>query len=108
MAAGFFTVELLNGGFHLGLAVTQLPEAKRLRQGTLAYLHEGRQPLPDECLIDFFLGGALLLHLLDDDVRLRYFSGGERVVFEAGFDVYELIVEFSFCFCYGAVFTVLG
>ena len=67
MAAGFFTVELLNGGFHLGLAVTQLPEAKRLRQGTLAYLHEGRQPLPDECLIDFFLGGALLLHLLDDD-----------------------------------------
>ena len=54
MAAGFFTVELLNGGFHLGLAVTQLPEAKRLRQGTLAYLHEGRQPLPDECLIDFF------------------------------------------------------
>lgn len=96
--AGFFTVELLNGGFHLGLAVTQLPEAERLHQGTLAYLHEGRQPLPDECLIDFFLGGALLLHLLDEDVRLRYFPGGERVVFEAGFDVYELVVEFSFVF----------
>ena len=78
--------------------MTQLPEAERLRQGTLAYLHEGRQPLPDECLIDFFLGGALLLHLLDDDVRLRYFPGGERVVFEAGFDVYELVVEFSFVF----------
>ena len=76
----------------------QLPEAERLQQSTLTNLHEGRQPLPDECLIDFFLGGALLLHLLDDDARLRYFPGGERVVFEAGFDVYELVVEFSFVF----------
>ena len=86
----------------------ELPEAERLRQGTFAYLHEGRQPLPDECLINFFLGGALLLHLLDEDVRLRDFPGGKRMVFEAGFDVYELVVEFSFCFCHGAVFTVLG
>ena len=46
--------------------------------------------------LDFFLGGALLLHLLDDDVRLRYFPGGERVVSRLQFDVYELIVEFSF------------
>lgn len=78
--------------------MTELPEAERLRQGTLAYLHEGGQPLPGKRLIDFFLGGALLLHLLDDDARLRYFPGGERVVFEAGFDVYELVVEFSFVF----------
>ena len=76
----------------------ELPEAKRLQQGTLTNLHKGGQPLLDECLIDFFLGGALLLHLLDDDARLRSFPGGERVVFEAGFDVYELVVEFSFVF----------
>ena len=42
MVVGFSPVELLNGGFHLGLAVIQLPEAERLRQDTLAHLYEGR------------------------------------------------------------------
>ena len=44
MAAGFFTVELLNGGFHLGLAVTQLPEAKDCVKVLLPISHEEGSP----------------------------------------------------------------